>query len=407
MLSTLAHALGPRKSNSAKAGDEELRKEIDKRTCAKDVVEYIGYDAMYKSGICQVMPRMFSQPLEFSDISYQSGRTDYQKNIFSSLSSIYNYFNADTSVQLTIANIPISEELIGKKKFFSKTGLPTDSLVDEYNRILNDKMREGVSNLERHRYITYSIHANDLEEALPRLTHIKTDISSQLGRIRCNVNALDGTERLRVIDSMVRPKKRFRFEWEKLDVRSGLRTKDFIAPEVLDFSPDNRSDIFSSDGVYGSVLLIRDFGAVLEDSYLASIIDLPMPLSVSIHLVPINQDDALRLVKTQLEWMDKEIIDEQQRASKKGYDYTILPPELRFSKEEAEELLDFLRNKNDRLFKYTGLIYTYASTVEELDHQVSQIISVAQGNSLGVGPLHYRQRQALNSSLTQTSHTPF
>ena len=46
------------------------------------------------------------------------------------------------------------------------------------------------------------------------------------------------------------------------------------------------------------------------------------------------------------------------RDRKKGYDYQILPPELRFSKEEAEELLDFLRNKSERLFVYTGLVYT-------------------------------------------------
>ena len=67
--------------------------------------------------------------------------------------------------------------------------------------------------------------------------------------------------------------------------------------------------------------------------------------------------------------MDKEIIDEQMSAMKKGYDYTILPPELRYSKEEAEELLDFLRNKNERLFTYTGLIYTYADSAEALDQQ--------------------------------------
>lgn len=86
-------------------------------------------------------------------------------------------------------------------------------------------------------------------------------------------------------------------------------------------------------------------------------------------------------------------------AMKKGYDYTILPPELRYSKEEAEELLDFLRNKNERLFTYTGLIYTYADTVDALERQVEQIISVGQGNSLGIEPLYYRQRQALNSVL--------
>ena len=64
--------------------------------------------------------------------------------------------------------------------------------------------------------------------------------------------------------------------------------------------------------------------------------------------------------------MDKEIIDEQMSAVKKGYDYQILPPELRFSKEEAEELLDFLRNKSERLFVYTGLVYTWADSLEEL-----------------------------------------
>ena len=53
-------------------------------------------------------------------------------------------------------------------------------------------------------------------------------------------------------------------------------------------------------------------------------------------------------------------------AVKKGYDYQILPPELRFSKEEAEELLDFLRNKSERLFVYTGLVYTWADRLEEL-----------------------------------------
>ena len=104
-------------------------------------------------------------------------------------------------------------------------------------------------------------------------------------------------------------------------------------------------------------------------------------------------------MKRQLDWMDKEIIDEQMSAMKKGYDYTILPPELRYSKEEAEELLDFLRNKNERLFTYTGLIYTYADTVDALERQIDQIVSIGQGNSLGIEPLYYRQRQALNSVL--------
>lgn len=302
-------------------------------------------------------------------------------------------------MQLSIANTPIPADVIGSKRFFRHVADVDDGLVDEYNRILNDKLREGVSNLERHRYLTYMVGADDVDAATPKLARIRADVCQTLARIRCDARPIDGEERLRAMDSIVRPKKRFEFSWDKLSRFRGLRTKNLIAPNLMDFAPEGRADCFESDGVFGSVLAIRDFGSMLEDYYLANIIDLPIPLVVTLHIQPIAQSDALAMVKRQLDWMDKEIIDEQMAAVKKGYDYSILPPELRYSKEEAEELLDFLRNKNERLFVYTGLVYTYADSLEELDRQVEQVVSVAQGNSLGIVGLDYRQKHALNSML--------
>ncbi len=397
----LSLMLGSRSKKTSESKErEEKRKAATKdRVASKEVTDYIGYDAMYKDGICQVEEGLFSQTVEFSDISYQSARKDAQETIFSTLSTLYNYFNSDTSVQLVVENTPIPAHLIGRQRFFEPHDERTERYVEEYNEILNAKMRQGVSNLERHRYLSYAVGADDVDAAVPKLARIKTDVVATLGRIRCDAHALNGEERLRVIDSMIRPAKRFEFDWAKLSHRSRLRTKDLIAPNKIDFAPDGRTDAFEIDGVYGSVLAIRDFGSVMEDSYLASVIDLPIPLAVSIHVQPIAQSDALAMVKRQLDWMDKEIIDEQMSAAKKGYDCSILPPELRYSKEEAEELLDFLRNKNERLFVYTGLVYTYAESLEDLDHNVEQIKSVAQGNSLGIVPLEYRQRHALNSML--------
>ena len=384
---------------SKKAHEQKVAGQKRARAAARDISSFIGYDAIYRDGIAQVEEGLFSQTIEFADISYQSARKESQQNIFTVLSSLYNYFSADSSVQLTIANVPIPDEEIGNKRFFPEGDADTARYAREYNRILNNKMREGVSNLTRHRYLTYMVGAADVDEAVPKLARIKGDVTDTLSRIRCEAHALDGTERLRAIQSQLRPRSPFTFSWDKISPRSNVRTKDLIAPALIDFKPDGRSDIFKVDKTYGCVLSIRTFGSMLEDHYLANIIDLPMPLSVNLHIQPIAQSDALALVKRQLDWMDKEIIDEQMSAMKKGYDYTILPPELRYSKEEAEELLDFLRNKNERLFVYTGLVYTYADTVEELERQVEQIISVGQGNSLGIEPLYYRQRQALNSVL--------
>lgn len=384
---------------SKKEHADKVKRQQKERALAKDASSFIGYDAMYKDGIAQVEEGLFSQTIEFSDISYQSARKENQQNIFTVLSSLYNYFGADSSVQLTIANVPIPEDEIGRKRFFPEGDEDTREYAREYNQILNDKMREGVSNLTRHRYLTYMVSASDVDEAAPKLSRVRGDVADTLSRIRCDAHALTGEERLAAIQSQLRPKSDFTFSWDSISPKSNMRTKDFIAPSLIDFKPHGRADIFKVDRIYGCVLSIRTFGSMLEDHYLANIIDLPMPLSVNLHIQPIAQSDALALVKRQLDWMDKEIIDEQMSAMKKGYDYTILPPELRYSKEEAEELLDFLRNKNERLFTYTGLIYTYAETVDDLERQVEQIISMGQGNSLGIEPLYYRQRQALNSVL--------
>lgn len=384
---------------SKKAHEEKIKRQKKARAQAGEIASYIGYDAIYKDGIAQVEEGLFSQTIEFSDISYQSARRESQQNIFTVLSSLYNYFGADSCVQLTIANVPIPDDEIGKKRFFKASDPDTEQYAKEYNRILNDKMREGVSNLTRHRYLTYMVGAGDVWEAVPKLSRIKGDVIDTLSRIRCEARALNGTERIEAIRSQLRPKSPFTFTWDKVSPVSNTRKKDLIAPALIDFKPHGRADIFRVDDAYGCVVSIRTFGSMLEDDYLAKIIDLPMPLSVNLHVQPIAQSDALALVKRQLDWMDKEIIDEQMSAMKKGYDYTILPPELRYSKEEAEELLDFLRNKNERLFTYTGLIYTYADSVEALERQVDQIVSIGQGNSLGIEPLYYRQRQALNSVL--------
>ena len=397
-LGLLLGGTGGRK-DASKGAEAERQRRRRERDRSSEMAAYVGYDAMYRDGIAQVMPGMFSQTVEFSDISYQSARKEARETAFTVMSSLFNYFPADSHVQLQVVNAPIPADEVGRKVFFEPGERATSGLAEEYNRILNDKMREGVSNLVRHRYLTYAVGADDVDAAVPKFARIRGDVEQTLARIRCSSRALDGAERLELLQGQLRPGSRFEFSWDKLSPTSGARTKDFVMPSTLDFKPEGRSDCFRSDGRYGAVLAVRSFGSVIEETYLASIIDLPLPLNVTLHVQPIAQSEALALVKRQIDWMDKEIIDEQMSAVKKGYDYQILPPELRFSKEEAEELLDFLRNKSERLFVYTGLVYTWADSLEELDRRVQQVTSVAQGCTIGLEPLHFRQRQALNSVL--------
>ena len=365
-----------------------------RRRAARDVYAAIGYDLMYENGIAQVEEGLFSQTLAFDDISYQSAREESQQAIFSGWCQLFDYFGAESCVQLSVVNRPIPTELIGRKRFFGEDDPATAAYAAEYNRILNDKMREGVSNLVRERYLTFSVGAASIDEAMPKLARMRTDAEQTLSKMRSASRPLSGAERLDAIHALLRPGKPNAFSWDAVGARSGLTSKDLICPSSLDFKPDGAGSCFKSEDAWCQVLSINRFGSELSD-----IIDLPIPLAVSIHVQVMDKSKAVAFVKKRIAWMDKEIIDEQMSAVKKGYDFQILPSELKYSKEEAEDLLDHLQNKNQRLYVYTGLVYTHAPTRAELDDQVMQIVSTARRNSIEADALDYRQREGLNSVL--------
>ena len=379
----------------ADATSEQKRR----RHAARDVYDAIGFDSMWADGICEVEQGLFSQTVSFSDISYQSARRETQEAVFSAWCQLLDGFGADSSVQLSIVNTPIPAEEIGGRAFFDESDPVTRRFAAEYNRILNDKMREGVSNLVRDRYLTYAVGARDVESAVPRLARIRGDVTQALQRVRCEVEPLDGPARLEAIGALIRPGRRVPTDWGLLAARTGMRAKDLVCPDCIETKPGGSAAKLRIDGTWCQALVFRSFGSELMDRCIAEIVDLPLPLAVSIHVQGMDKARAVSFVKQRLAWMDKEIIDEQRTAVKRGYDYTILPSELRYSKEEAEDLLDDLQNKNQRLFRYTGLVWTYAATEAELDERVLQITRAARSNSIELDALYYRQREGMNSVL--------
>ena len=379
----------------ADATSEQKRR----RHAARDVYDAIGFDSMWADGICEVEQGLFSQTVSFSDISYQSARRETQEAVFSAWCQLLDGFGADSSVQLSIVNTPIPAEEIGGRAFFDESDPVTRRFAAEYNRILNDKMREGVSNLVRDRYLTYAVGARDVESAVPRLARIRGDVTQALQRVRCEVEPLDGPARLEAIGALIRPGRRVPTDWGLLAARTGMRAKDLVCPDCIETKPGGSAAKLLIDGTWCQALVFRSFGSELMDRCIAEIVDLPLPLAVSIHVQGMDKARAVSFVKQRLAWMDKEIIDEQRTAVKRGYDYTILPSELRYSKEEAEDLLDDLQNKNQRLFRYTGLVWTYAATEAELDERVLQITRAARSNSIELDALYYRQREGMNSVL--------
>lgn len=75
---------------------DQTSKQRKKRRTAKDVYGAIGFDLMYKDGICQLEDGLFSQTIAFDDISYQSAREENKKAVFSGWCQLFDYFGAES-----------------------------------------------------------------------------------------------------------------------------------------------------------------------------------------------------------------------------------------------------------------------------------------------------------------------
>ena len=264
-----------------------------KRDGAKDVVEYIGYNRMYQDGICEVEEGLFSSSIAFDDTSYHSVRDEQQKAMFSAMTRLYDQFGANTLVQMSVINTPLLKEEVGNRQFFDISRQSNDAARHDaqvFNDILNDKVKEGVSNIRRNRYLTYSVTAETADDAARQLSRIETESSRILNSMGSKAHLMNGTQRLSVIHSLLNPYKPFYFDYQKdISAKRVQTTKDCIAPTQIDFKPDGvLTDCFKLDnGVYGQVLVMKKFGSELSDRALADIVDLPIPMAVTWFVQPI------------------------------------------------------------------------------------------------------------------------
>lgn len=238
-----------------------------KREGAKDVVNYIGYNRMYQDGIREVEEGLFSSSIAFGDTSYHSVRDEQQKSMFSALTRLYDQFGANTLVQMSVINTPLLKEEVGNRKFFDVARQGNDAARNDaqvFNDILNDKVREGVSNIRRNRYLTYSVTAETADDAARQLSRIETESSRILNSMGSKAHLMNGTQRLSVIHSLLNPYKPFYFDYQKdISAKRVQTTKDCIAPTQIDWRPDGMfNDCFKLDnGVYGQVLVMQSLFA--------------------------------------------------------------------------------------------------------------------------------------------------
>ena len=356
----------------------------------------IPYIAMHPDGICQLPGGLYTKTLEYEDINYAVASTEDQTAIISGWSACLNYFDSSLPFQLSFVN----RRSRNANRY--KVNIPAqeddfNSIRGEYVEMLKGQIAKSNNGIERYKYITFGLPAEGATEARPRLGRVEADVMGNLKRLGVQSRPLDGRDRLAVLHGQMHPGGRepFRFAWKDIP-KTGMGTKDYIAPDSFDF---RQSRTFRVGQMWGAASYLQIMASELSDKLLAEILELDAELTVTMHIQTVDQVKAIKTVKGKISDIDKMKVEEQRKATRAGYDPDILPPDLVTFSKDAAELLADLQSRNERMFLLTFLIVNTAPTRERLENDIFTVNGIAQKYNCAVKRLDWQQEQGYMSSL--------
>ena len=356
----------------------------------------IPYDRIWPDGICLANKR-YTKTLRFQDINYQLAQNEDKTAIFESWCDFLNYFDSSIHFQLSFMNLTAGTEAFEQSIAIPLRGDADDESRIEYAAMLKNQMAKGSNGLTKTKFLTFGVEADGIKTARPRLERIETDVINNFKRLGAAVETLKGKDRLRLLHSIFHmdTQEKFAFEWDWLP-RTGLSTKDFIAPTGFEFREGRR---FRMGGTLGAVSFLQILAPELNDRMLADFLNMESSLIVSLHIQSIDQTAAIRQIKRKITELDQSKIDEQKKAIRAGYDIDILPSDLATYGGEAKKLLEDLQSHNERMFLVTFLVMNTAGTRQQLENRVFQAQGIAQKYNCALERLDFQQEKGMVSSL--------
>jgi len=399
-----AEEQAPVQPRSGKKLTKAERKEIEaviaanKRNDRKELSaqDSIPFQRMFPDGICRVTDTLYTKTVQFQDINYQLSQNEDKTAIFDGWCDFLNYFDSSIHFQLSFLNLAAGR---GSSESISIQPRADEfnTVRTEYSDMLQNQLAKGNNGLAKTKYLTFSIEAENIKAAKPRLERIETDILNNFKRLGVSAEPLNGADRLRLMHSIFHmdSPEQFRFSWDWL-APSGLSVKDFIAPSSFEFK---NGRMFRMGRKFGAASFVQIMAPELNDRMLADFLDMESSLIVNLHIQSVDQVSAIKTVKRKITDLDSAKIEQQKKAVRAGYDMDLIPSDLATYGTEAKKLLQDLQSRNERMFLVTFLLVNTADSQRQLDNNVFQASSIAQKHNCQLVRLDFQQEQGLMSSL--------
>lgn len=363
-----------------------LKKE-EKIYTVEDTIPYL---RMFSDGICQLDERRYSKTIAFQDINYQLALEEDRDLIFNQFANFLNSFDPSVHIELNYVNQMGRNKDLQDAIIIADKNDGYDEVRKEFREMLKMQLNKGNNGLKKMKFVTFTIEADNLDQAKANLNRLEVDILSNFKAMGVRAESLDGEERLRLIHDMLNPGDDFNFTYQ--DLKKKESTKKYITPNIFNFAP---AEIFKFGKYIGSTTHLQILASELSDKMLSEFLNIEDNIYIGFHIDVIEQTEAVKIIKRKNTDIDKMKIEEQKKAVRAGYDLDIIPSDINTYGNDVKSMLSDLQNRDERLFLVTIVIMNYARTIQKVEDTIAQISSIANKNNCQIKRLGHMQEQGL------------
>ena len=372
-----------------------LKQDKEQFTVPRSVQDTIPIRRIWPDGIFQFGSK-FSKCIRFSDINYAIASKEDKTAMFLNYSELLNALDTGSTTKITINNKRLNRQNFEETILLPPRGDFLDGYRAEYNAMLTDKVTDSSNSVVQERYITVSTHKKNVDEARTFFDRVIGDVTSRLNKLDSHSEELDAIERLRILHDFYRVGEETEFHFNLKDsMRKGASYKDAICPDSMEFKKDH----FVMGDKFGRVLFLKEYASYIKDSMINELTELNRTLMLSIDVIPVPTDEAVREMQNRLLGVETNVTNWQRRQNSNNNFSAVVPYDLEQQRKETREMLDDLTTRDQRMMFAVVTLVHLADSKEELDSDTEALQSIARKHLCQLAPLSWQQADGLVTAL--------
>ena len=372
-----------------------FKKDKEKFKIPKSVQDAIPIDAMWEDGIFLVGKNKYSKCFKFTDINYSVASREDKEEMFLEYSELLNSFDTGATSKITIINRRLNKLDFQKTMFIKLEDDELDKYRKEYNKMFLDKATAS-NGIVQEKCITITIEKKSIEDARLYFLRIGTELINKFKELGSVCVELEAVERLQLFHDFYRVGEETAFNFDFIsNMRKGHSFKDYICPDTFEI----KDDYIKIGNRYARVLFLKEYANYIKDSMVAELTDINKNSMMSIDVIPIAMDEAVREAENRRLGVETNITNWQRRQNANNNFSAIIPYDLEMQREQSKEFLDDLITRDQRMFMSVLTMVHTAETKEELDNDTEEILTIARKNLCQFGVLKFQQLDGLNTAM--------